>query len=342
MRDATFVVGGKFMNWRFRCILGAMLASPLGRPSQAAELKPSMTREGRVIVSISGEIDVGDTEALKATIKVANNAGKLVSSLRLNSIGGNLLEGVKLAEVVKFAKMATNVGQGATCASACFLVFAAGETKFANYSAKIGVHGASDQTGEESGTATVSMARFAKELGVPPAIIGRMVVSPPSEMVWLSPADLQTMGTTMVGKPSQLPSIQDGPIAKQTQPAAPVQLQPGAPTQLQPEKTSAPVSWKTLVANAMEISSRQHGGKPETARSCQPEAYVCTTAIVLNVDGVDTAILARENAQGKIIEREICTFNDFSDIRTCMDFDSKLSHRDMKDSKGNWSKVADE
>jgi hypothetical protein len=261
-----------------------------------------------------------------------------------------LLEGVKLAEVVKFAKMATNVGQGATCASACFLVFAGGEAKFANYSAKIGVHGASDRTGEESGDATVSMARVAKELGVPPAIIGRMVVAPPSEMVWLSPADLQSMGATMVGKPTQLPSIQDGPIAKQTQPGVPVQLQPGAPiqlqpdvpAQLQPEKPSAPVSWKTLVSNALEISSKQNGGKPKTSRSCQPEAHVCTTAIILNMDGVDTAILARENAQGTIIEREICTFNDFSDVRTCMDFDSKLSHRDMKDSKGVWLKVGNE
>jgi hypothetical protein len=287
-------------------------------------------------------LSVADTETLKAAIKATNDAGKRVASLRLNSIGGNLLEGVKLADIVRFAKMATNVGQGATCASACFLVFAAGETKFASYSAKIGVHGASDQAGEESGDATVSMARVAKELGVPPAIIGRMVVTPPSEMVWLSPTDLQSMGATMIGKPAQLPSIQDGPIAKQTQPGAPVQLQPGAPVQLQPEKPSAPVSWKTLVSNALEISSKQNGGKPKTSRSCQPEAHVCTTAIILTMDGVDTAILARENAQGTMIEREICTFNDFTDIRTCMDFDSKLSHRDMKDSKGVWQKVGDE
>src|SRR6202023_964804 len=98
--------------------------------------------------------------------------------------------------------------------SACFLIFAAGEAKFANYTAEIGVHGASDQTGAEtiqSGAATLSMARLAKDLGVPPAIIGRMVVTPPAEMVWLSPADLQSMGTTMIGKPPQLHDTQGGP-----------------------------------------------------------------------------------------------------------------------------------
>lgn len=71
---------------------------------------------------------------------------------------------------VRFAKVATNVAGNATCASACFLVYAAGAAKFANYTAQVGVHGASDKQGEEtvaSGAATVSMARAAKELGVP-------------------------------------------------------------------------------------------------------------------------------------------------------------------------------
>jgi hypothetical protein len=151
-------------------LVGITLAASISCHGSAADLKPSTTKDGRVVVSISGELTEGDTDRLKAAIKVANDAGKLVTSVRLNSDGGNLLEGVKLAEAVKFAKMATNVGQGATCASACFLVFAAGETKFANYTAQIGVHGASDETGQEtaqSSAATVSMARVAKELGFP-------------------------------------------------------------------------------------------------------------------------------------------------------------------------------
>jgi hypothetical protein len=55
------------------------------------------------------------------------------------------------------------------------------------------VHGVTDKNGEETqqfGMATVSMARIAKELGVPSAIIGRMVVTPPNDMAWLTPQDL--------------------------------------------------------------------------------------------------------------------------------------------------------
>jgi hypothetical protein len=79
-----------------------------------------------VIISISGEFVEGDTDASKLSIKAANDAEKFVSGVRLNSVGGNLLEGVKLADAIRFAKVATNVGQGAQCASACFLAFAAG------------------------------------------------------------------------------------------------------------------------------------------------------------------------------------------------------------------------
>ena len=163
------------MKRGFEAILVGALTGALATQVMAATLKPSRMKDGRIVILISGEIQ-------KAAVKAANDAGKLVSSVRLNSPGGNLYEGAKLADAVRFGKMATNVGQGATCASACFLIFAAGETKFANYTAQIGVHGASDENGTEtvhSGAATVSMAKISKELGVPPAIIGRKVVTPP-------------------------------------------------------------------------------------------------------------------------------------------------------------------
>jgi len=95
----------------------------------AATFKSVVTKDGKTIVLLSGEILEGDAESLKTAIKTANDAGKLVSGVRLNSPGGNLLEALKLADVVRYAKVATNVSGNATCASACFLVYAAGATK---------------------------------------------------------------------------------------------------------------------------------------------------------------------------------------------------------------------
>ena len=147
----------------------------------AAEIKSVNLKDDSVEISISGDIAPGDADLLQARIKAANDAGKRVTSVRLNSQGGNLLEGARLADVVRSAKVSTNVGQNATCASACFLVFAAGETKFAYVRARIGVHGASDK-GTESRKATVEMTRIAEELEVPESIIRRMKNTPPSDV----------------------------------------------------------------------------------------------------------------------------------------------------------------
>ena len=101
-----------------------------------------------------------------------------------------------MADWVKSAKISTNVGQNSTCASACFLIFAAGEAKYANISARIGVHVASEN-GVMSRAATTSMADVAKALDVPWSIIRRMINTPPGEVEWLSLADLRLMGTTV-------------------------------------------------------------------------------------------------------------------------------------------------
>ena len=162
----------------------------------AAEIKSFNLKDGSVEISIFGNIAPGVIDTLRASTKAANDAGKLVTSLRLNSEGGSLLEAVRVADWVRSAKISTNVGQDAICASACFLIFAAGETKYANISARIGVHAASEK-GVVSRAATTSMADVAKELDVPWSIIRRMINTPPGEVEWLSLADLRLMGTTV-------------------------------------------------------------------------------------------------------------------------------------------------
>jgi hypothetical protein len=312
----------------------AVTAGLLPRQGLSAEIKSIGDSEGRITIAITGTINLGDTDVFAAELKQANDAKKIVANVSLNSVGGNLLEGVKLADAVRFGKISTHVER--MCASACFLVFAAGSTKFANYAARIGVHGASDISGAEtvqSNAATVSMAKIAKKLGVPAAIIGRMVVTPPSEMVWLSPADLQSMGTTMVGKPDQVSVIPGPTTADQTAAGAPMPLHQGMP--------AARRSWATMTDNALEISKRQNGGTAKTLRSCQPREGICNTGVLFKVNGKDVTVLSRQNIDGKIIQREICTYNDFDDVRSCMNWDTNETHRDMKNSQGVWAKVAD-
>jgi hypothetical protein len=313
------------------------------RDLTSAEIKSAVGKNGQVVVAIVGEIVPGDADSFAAAVKQANEAGKLVANVRLNSEGGNLLEGVKLADAIRYGKISTNVGKSATCASACFLAFAAGNTKFASYGAQIGVHGASDQSGNEttqSGAATVSMAKIARDLGVPSAIIGRMVVTPPSEIVWLNPQELQSMGVTMVGKPDQikLPSADSGAV----------QQVPGAPTSLAPQVPDAKAStkaptWDEFVDAVVSTSARQNNGQPRFFRFCQPEQKACITGVSYkDKGGTDMAIKVIKDAKEIVLSREICSFNSSNDVRVCVDWDKGTTRRDMQNVKGEWYKVSDD
>ena len=186
------------------CSLLGMIAAAalLATPTAAATFDHFTNEEGHEIVTLSGPIVPGDWNQLVAIERQTNARGVLVTALRLDSPGGNLLEGVQLAKAMYEGKIATVVVRGAACASACFIVFAAGTEKYASYGSRVGVHGASFQNGGETVDApegTVAMAKLVKSLGVPPGIIGQMVVTPPDEMVWLSAVDLQSMGVQMTG-----------------------------------------------------------------------------------------------------------------------------------------------
>ena len=94
------------------------------------------------------------------------------------------------------------------------------DPKFADPGAQIGVHKASDKGGRKtvlSGVATVSMSHFAKDLGVPSPIIARMMITPPTQIAWLSSRDLRSMGVMMAETSAQTRQVsRDGLSVQQT------------------------------------------------------------------------------------------------------------------------------
>ncbi len=308
----------------------------------AATFSISRDSDRNIVIALRGEIAEGDSDELKGIIRRADNNGDTIAILRLDSPGGSVLESVKLADIVRDAKIPTSVIGNAKCASACFMVFAAGSEKFAAYTASIGVHGASDENGREtaqSSAATLSMARVVKELGVPSDIIGKMVVTPPDEILWLTPADLRSMGTTMVGERVQPLSGPDSDslYSELTQPdrsraSVPRTSDPSTPT------------WETLLDRATELSKKEHGGEPAYDRICQPELRQCVTRLSFTApDGTSMVMKVTENMAGKTLSREVCSFDKKrGDLRTCVDWDTGENHRDKKDREGNWYRVNDD
>jgi hypothetical protein len=115
-----------------------VVAGSLATTANAAYIRSATSSEGKDLVFLDGEIEPGDAQSLRNVIKRSNDANRLVSAIRLNSPGGNLGEGARLADMIRYGHIPTVVPAGAQCASACFLVFAAGPEKYASYSANVG------------------------------------------------------------------------------------------------------------------------------------------------------------------------------------------------------------
>src|SRR6266404_3798331 len=83
------------MKVRVGSIFSGLVAVVACSTAYSATLKSTPGKDGQMIIQISGEIAEGDTDVFINAVKQANAAGKLVANVRLNSAGGNLLEGVK-------------------------------------------------------------------------------------------------------------------------------------------------------------------------------------------------------------------------------------------------------
>jgi hypothetical protein len=114
------------------------------------------------------------------------------------------------------------------CASACFILFAASPSRYYIPGVRIGVHSATEGGHEtlDSMGITTAMARSAAEMGVPDAIIGRMVRTPPGNVAWLSETELLAMGAVRI-------DITTPPVASSVPSDAPL-------AQVVPDATTAP------------------------------------------------------------------------------------------------------
>jgi hypothetical protein len=202
-------------------LLGVALAV---RPACAMQFEQKVLSATEVVIIGRGQIVPGDAARLaKAVAAVA--PGKRLLILALDSPGGTVLEGERLAHLIRARGLPVLIPSDSKCVSACFLLLAASPRRFVAADALVGVHSASE-AGQETGTSlavTTLMARDAAELGIPPAIIGKMVQTTPGRVEWLTRADLLSMNVT----------VYDGDVPDTGQP----RVGPAAPAPVQ-----APVS----------------------------------------------------------------------------------------------------
>jgi hypothetical protein len=159
-----------------------------------------------VMILARGPIIPGDSNRFVDFLQAMPSTDR-ITALALDSPGGNVLEAETMAEAIVGLHASIFVGEGGECSSACFLLFAAGSRRIVRPDALIGVHSVSEN-GEEtmsSMAVTTAMARDLAGLGVPPAIIGKLVQTPPGRATWLTPSDLASMGATVLDPANSRP-----------------------------------------------------------------------------------------------------------------------------------------
>lgn len=133
---------------------------------------------------------------------VEGNAGALAwlvasthpHTLVLDSNGGNIGEAAAMADTIRLAGVSVAIPPRAMCASACFVLLAAGQDRTVGIDSRIGVHRAANCTTGDSQSGTDIMASKAAAFGTPAGIVRRMVSTPQPGITWLSVDELAGMG----------------------------------------------------------------------------------------------------------------------------------------------------
>ena len=196
---------------RVLCLLLAMILS--GKCS-ALEIRRVAACSG-IVLRLRGDFKEGDYARFKS------HFGKkdAVIGLDLASDGGDLEEGVQIANLARRKKLSVYVAE--ECDSVCAFVFFAAAKRYLAQDSRIGVHSVSNSRDIEdlsSMRLTLKFARLLAKLGVPKSAIGKLVTTSPSNITYLDATDLPALNTS-VGNPFryQRPAKPSGAAEQQQQ-----------------------------------------------------------------------------------------------------------------------------
>lgn len=93
------------------------------------------TQQGNILLAWGG---VGEGDSIRFATAIA--AAKPIAEVQFYSPGGSLGEGLKIGYLIREQKLATRVGSGAACFSACNFMFLGGVVRTIDSGGEFGVH----------------------------------------------------------------------------------------------------------------------------------------------------------------------------------------------------------
>lgn len=145
----------------------------------------ALSEDGRSL-RLDGTIGMGDGERLRALLD--SEAARGLRRIELTSPGGRVHEAEKMAAALKRHGHASRVV--GTCASACTLVFLAGQPRQLTTGSRLGFHRASTGTYNPvfEELANQQLAGTYRDLGLPQVMIDK-TLSTPSRSIWFAPRE---------------------------------------------------------------------------------------------------------------------------------------------------------
>jgi hypothetical protein len=154
-----------------------------------------LLQPGGVMEAI-GSIDVGAAQRFAEEVELR---GEYVKRVTLNSPGGSLEDAMAMARLVREKGFATEVEDGALCASSCPLILAGGTVRTVDEKAAVGLHQFYASTNPDTAPAqamadaqvtTARISRLLIELGVDPALWLHALDTPPRSLYYLSAQEM--------------------------------------------------------------------------------------------------------------------------------------------------------
>ena len=116
-----------------------------GAPASAMTFKYATTADGLKVVVAIGEIRRGDARRLERALEKADRDRHGTKRLYLESEGGQVVEALKMADIITAAKVSTIVRKGKFCASACAsILFVAGKYRTVEQGGLLAIHSCYD------------------------------------------------------------------------------------------------------------------------------------------------------------------------------------------------------
>lgn len=168
----------------FLGVLSSLILSP--NRTNAAEIEVEKNKEGYTYITISGRLYEEDGKRFAET--VLSTKSQVVF---LNSAGGSTEAAISIGKVIRDHRMATIVANTDYCASACALIWLAGERRLLTPKAKVGFHAVyvlKDNVKFVSAMGNALVGRYLTLLNLPEQAVIFATASGPETLNWLDPS----------------------------------------------------------------------------------------------------------------------------------------------------------